>query len=153
MSRRTTILGLAVLIGLAGACAKDAGDPAEVAWSEFTEAWSQLETAEDKTQLAEGYLAKFPNTEHSGLLARRVVYYRGHEMEDARGAFDAIYPELAQRFGVELYPFFLEGVAARPELNQGDGIHPNAEGVALIVRQMLPHLLPLIEKERAEAGS
>jgi acyl-CoA thioesterase-1 len=68
-------------------------------------------------------------------------------------AFDAIYPELAQRFGVELYPFFLEGVAARPELNQGDGIHPNAEGVALIVEQMLPHLLPLIEKERAEAGS
>jgi hypothetical protein len=96
MFRRTTILGLAVFIGLAGACAKDTDNPAEVAWSEFTEAWSQLEAAEDKAQLAEGYLSKFPNTEHSGLLARRIVYYRGHEMEDARGAFDAVYPALGQ---------------------------------------------------------
>jgi acyl-CoA thioesterase-1 len=73
--------------------------------------------------------------------------------QDYVQAFDAIYPELAERYGVTLYPFFLEGVAARPDLNQGDGIHPNAEGVALIVQQMLPSLLPLLEKERAEAGS
>ena len=70
---------------------------------------------------------------------------------DYVAAFDAIYPDLAARYGVELYPFFLEGVAARPALNQGDGIHPNREGVALIVERMLPYLLPLIEKERAEA--
>jgi hypothetical protein len=96
MSRGATVLGLAVLIGLAGACAKEATEPAENAWSEFSAAWGRLETAEDKTQLAEEYLAKFPNTKHSGLLARRIVYYRGHEMEDPRGAFDAVYPALDQ---------------------------------------------------------
>lgn len=52
--------------------------------------------------------------------------------------FDALYPRLAEKHGVLFDPFFLEGVAARPELNQPDGIHPNAEGVAVIVRRMLP---------------
>jgi acyl-CoA thioesterase-1 len=52
--------------------------------------------------------------------------------------FDALYPRLADKHGVLFDPFFLEGVAARPELNQPDGIHPNAEGVAVIVRRMLP---------------
>jgi acyl-CoA thioesterase I len=52
--------------------------------------------------------------------------------------FNAIYPELAKRFDVPLYPFFLDGVAAEKKLNQGDGIHPTAEGVDLIVKNMLP---------------
>lgn len=52
--------------------------------------------------------------------------------------FNAIYPELAQQFGVPLYPFFLEGVAAEAKLNQADGIHPTAEGVDLIVKSILP---------------
>jgi acyl-CoA thioesterase-1 len=52
--------------------------------------------------------------------------------------FDALYPRLAEKHGVLFDPFFLEGVAARPELNQPDGIHPNADGVAVIVRRMLP---------------
>lgn len=52
--------------------------------------------------------------------------------------FDALYPRLAERFQVPLYPFFLEGVTGVPGLNQEDGIHPNSKGVAEIVRRILP---------------
>lgn len=52
--------------------------------------------------------------------------------------FNAIYPELSKQFGVPFYPFFLEGVAAEAKLNQADGIHPTAEGVDLIVKNILP---------------
>ena len=63
--------------------------------------------------------------------------------------FNAIYPTLAEQFDIVLYPFFLEGVAAQPELNQSDGIHPNKEGVAYIVEKIVPYaeeLLTRIEK-------
>jgi len=91
MSRKTTILALVVLVGLAGACAKqEQTSPAEEAWSELVEAWNGLETAEDKAALAENYLAEFPDTEHSGSMAGMVVYYRGHEMEDPQGAYDVV---------------------------------------------------------------
>jgi acyl-CoA thioesterase-1 len=53
-------------------------------------------------------------------------------------AFDAIYPALAEKHGVPLYPFFLEGVAGNRQLNLGDGVHPTAEGVDRIVAAMLP---------------
>ena len=53
-------------------------------------------------------------------------------------AFDAVYPELARRHRAVLYPFFLAGVAGNRALIQGDGLHPNARGVAIIVRGMLP---------------
>jgi acyl-CoA thioesterase-1 len=52
--------------------------------------------------------------------------------------FNAIYPELSKSFGVPLYPFFLEGVAAEAKLNQPDGLHPTAEGIDVIVKNMLP---------------
>jgi acyl-CoA thioesterase-1 len=52
--------------------------------------------------------------------------------------FDRLYPELAQKHKVGFYPFFLDGVALDPALNQSDGIHPNASGVALIVSRILP---------------
>jgi acyl-CoA thioesterase I len=57
---------------------------------------------------------------------------------DYQKRFDAIYPDLAQRFGVALYPFFLEAVAADPKLNQQDGLHPTREGVQRIVAAILP---------------
>ncbi len=62
--------------------------------------------------------------------------------------FDAIFPRLARKHGVAFYPFFLDGVAARPELNQEDGIHPNALGVAVIVERILPHVKALIARRR-----
>ncbi|TFF19913.1 arylesterase [Jiella endophytica] len=58
--------------------------------------------------------------------------------EDYASKFDAIYPDLAKKYPVTLYPFFLEGVAADPELNQADGMHPTAKGVAKIVAAMKP---------------
>lgn len=53
-------------------------------------------------------------------------------------AFNSIYPELADKFEVELYPFFLDGVAGIPELNLSDGIHPNPKGIAVMVENILP---------------
>lgn len=55
-------------------------------------------------------------------------------------AFDAICQDLAAKHDVPLYPFFLEGVALDPALNQDDGIHPNARGVARVVESILPQV-------------
>ena len=57
---------------------------------------------------------------------------------DYAARFNTIYPDLSKSFGVPLYPFFLEGVAADAKLNQADGLHPTAEGVDVIVKNMLP---------------
>lgn len=54
------------------------------------------------------------------------------------GRFDAIYPKLAQKHGLVLYPFFLEGVAGDRRLNQPDLLHPTAEGIRVIVQTILP---------------
>ncbi|KLN60727.1 GDSL family lipase [Kiloniella spongiae] len=60
--------------------------------------------------------------------------------------FDRIYPELAEKYNIAFYPFFLEGVALDPSLNQADGIHPNRQGVDLIVQSILPYLEPLLKE-------
>ena len=65
---------------------------------------------------------------------------------DYAAAFHAVYERLAAKHGVAFYPFFLEGVAMEPALNQADGIHPNAAGVAEIVRRILPHVVALIAR-------
>jgi acyl-CoA thioesterase-1 len=65
---------------------------------------------------------------------------------DYRAAYDQLFPDLARRYGVALYPFFLDGVAADPKLNQPDGLHPNAEGVKIIVARMLPSVEALLTK-------
>jgi len=64
--------------------------------------------------------------------------------EDYQHEFERIYPELAQEHGVTLYPFFLEGVAMDPKLNQPDGLHPNEKGVAALVDRIAPFLARLI---------
>ncbi len=61
--------------------------------------------------------------------------------------FAAMFDSLAsERPGVMVYPFFLEGVAADPALNQADGIHPNARGVAEIIRRILPAVETLLDR-------
>jgi acyl-CoA thioesterase-1 len=57
---------------------------------------------------------------------------------DYSARFNAIYPELSKSFAVPLYPFFLAGVATDARLNQADGMHPTAEGVDVIVKNILP---------------
>jgi acyl-CoA thioesterase-1 len=68
---------------------------------------------------------------------------------DYTQAFDAIYPDLAAAYGVLFYPFFLDGVAAERGLNQGDGLHPTAAGVDVIVERLLPQAEALIARVRA----
>ena len=63
-----------------------------------------------------------------------------------QAAFDSIYPQLAVQYGALLYPFFLDGVATDPALNQADGIHPNSDGVAVLVQRIVPYVLRLIEQ-------
>ena len=67
--------------------------------------------------------------------------------------FDAIYPALASAHAVVFYPFFLDGVATDPKLNQGDGLHPNAAGVDAIVARILPRVEQLIATVRAARAS
>ena len=59
-------------------------------------------------------------------------------------AFESIYPELAAKYGVLLYPFFLDGVAGDLNLLQQDGLHPNPAGVAVIVQRILPEVMELV---------
>jgi acyl-CoA thioesterase-1 len=56
--------------------------------------------------------------------------------------FDAIYPALAKRHGVRFYPFFLDGVAAQPGMQQADGMHPSFAGV----KQMVTNIAPAVEQ-------
>jgi acyl-CoA thioesterase-1 len=60
--------------------------------------------------------------------------------------FDGLFPALAKKYDVPFYPFFLDGVAARPDLNQHDGIHPNAAGVAVIVEKILPFVITALNR-------
>ena len=62
----------------------------------------------------------------------------GREYEDK---FNAIYPKLAKKYGVAFHPFFLDGVAANPKLNQGDGMHPNPEGEKIVVDRIAPYVI------------
>lgn len=64
--------------------------------------------------------------------------------KDYGAEFNAIYPALAQKYGAVFDPFFLEGVAAMPSLNQDDGMHPNAQGVAIIVERLVPKVETLL---------
>jgi acyl-CoA thioesterase-1 len=65
---------------------------------------------------------------------------------DYAQAFDRIYPELAAKYGVLLYPFFLDGVAGNLSLAQADGMHPNPAGVGVIVQRILPKVMELIAR-------
>ena len=67
--------------------------------------------------------------------------------------FERIFPELAAKYGVPLYPFFLDGVAADRKLMQPDGMHPNAAGVDVIVARILPQVKDLIARATAHRAS
>jgi len=66
--------------------------------------------------------------------------------------FAALFPALAEEHGVTLLPFLLEGVAADPDLNQPDGVHPNARGAEIVARNVLAVLLPILSAEKAATG-
>lgn len=76
----------------------------------------------------------------AGMMAPRNL---GPEYERA---FNSAYPELARQYGAVLYPFFLDGVALDPKLNQPDLIHPNAKGVSVIVERIVPFVEKLVTR-------
>ena len=69
---------------------------------------------------------------------------------DYQADFDGIYPELAARYDVVYYPFFLDGVALEADLNQPDGLHPNRKGVDVMVTRLFPAIEALITKTRGQ---
>ena len=69
------------------------------------------------------------------------------------GAFDAIYPSVADTHGIVLIPFFLEGVAGRPSLNGPDGIHPNEKGYERISTHVYPYVVKAIKEVRSRRKS
>jgi len=69
--------------------------------------------------------------------------------DDYAARFDTIYPELAQSHNIALYPFFLDGVAAETGLDIGDGMHPNAKGIDIMVERFLPYAETLIDSVSA----
>ncbi len=71
----------------------------------------------------------------------------GTEYEEA---FNSIYPELADKYEVEYYPFFLDGVAGIPDLNLSDGIHPNPAGIAVMVEKILPVAEPFFKAQAVD---
>jgi acyl-CoA thioesterase-1 len=77
------------------------------------------------------------------LAGMQTIQNLGQEYTDA---YQEIYPAVAAEQGVILIPFFLEDVAAEPDLNQEDGIHPTAEGYEIVVETVYPYVLEAIEK-------
>ncbi|RIY00997.1 arylesterase [Aureimonas flava] len=71
---------------------------------------------------------------------------------DFATAFNPIYTDLARKHDVPLYPFFLDGVAGQAGLNQQDYMHPNAKGVAVIVRGILPQVVQALEAAAGAKG-
>lgn len=72
----------------------------------------------------------------------------GNLGQDYANEFDAIYPTLAADYDVIFYPFFLDGVALSPDLNQPDGLHPNQDGVAVMVERLWPFIEQLVDKQK-----
>ncbi len=67
--------------------------------------------------------------------------------------FDAVFPALAKKYHVLLYPFFLDGVALHADLLQADGLHPNPKGVDLIVKDITPMVIRLVEQSKGKHAS
>lgn len=72
---------------------------------------------------------------------------------DYAAEYDAVFPRVAEDYGLLFYPFLLQDVALEPALNQNDGIHPNAAGVAVIVENLLPQAEALLARAAAEGSA
>ena len=97
-----------------------------------------LDPAQTKANLAaiiEQVQARGTGVVLAGMLAPRNLG------EEYAADFDALYPALAEKYQTGYYPFFLDGVAADPALNQPDGIHPTEQGISRIVEQILPTII------------
>lgn len=73
--------------------------------------------------------------------------------EDYSKAFDVIFPDLADEYGLVFYPFFLENVALNPKLNLNDGLHPNSKGITEIIKRIVPSVEELIDRASTQRAS
>ena len=71
--------------------------------------------------------------------------------EDYARRFNSIFPEMAKKYDLVFYPFFLDGVATHADLQLPDGIHPNGKGAAVMAKRFLPYAERLIDRIRAAA--
>lgn len=97
----------------------------------------------------EAILAAFQEREIPVLVAG--MYAAPFLGRDYQAEFNAIYPELARKYGASLYPFFLAGVAGNWRMNLIDRVHPNAAGIKRMVSGILPHVLRALEQAGAWA--
>jgi acyl-CoA thioesterase I len=65
---------------------------------------------------------------------------------DYTKTFQSMYADLAKRYDVQFIPFFLDGMAAKAEYNQADGIHPTGAGYAVVVENTWPVIEPILKK-------
>lgn len=70
--------------------------------------------------------------------------------DDYANAFDRIFPDLAEKHDLVFYPFFLAGVALDAKLNQPDGLHPTAQGIAVIAQRIVPAIVTLLGRVQAQ---
>ena len=104
-----------------------------------------------KSEATEKALSAILDRAHAARLPTLIAGMRAAPNLGAEYAreFNAIYPDLAKAHGVALYPFFLDGVAGDPKLNQADGMHPTAEGVEAIVERITPSVEALLKQVRS----
>jgi hypothetical protein len=98
MFRRLVMLAMVAAVALAAGCAKteQAAESADDAYTALKTAWDAADSSEAKAVLAEDYLTRFPDTDHTGSMAWRIAYYRGQDLGDPAGAWAAISAALPQ---------------------------------------------------------
>lgn len=109
-----------------------------------------LDIAEMKANLAKTIEFARDNGVAVVLTGMLVPPNMGPEYTDA---FARVFPDLATEYDIPLMPFLLEGVAAVPELNQADGIHPNVEGARIVADNVYTFLLPFLPAQPAQPGA
>lgn len=67
--------------------------------------------------------------------------------------FNPMFADLATKYGALLYPFFLDGIALKPELNLSDGLHPTGKGVGIVAERILPSVEALIDRVKARRAA
>jgi len=120
MKKMLIAVGLAIALGFLGGCAKQTpestADPADQAWENLMATYNDLETAQEKTELFEGFLREYPDTGYAGQLAGAVAYYRGEELDDPAGAYAILAetlaentdPEARYEIGTSMFPLAMK---------------------------------------------
>jgi acyl-CoA thioesterase-1 len=108
--------------------------------NDILRAVSPEETREDMEAVLEEFARRGIPVVLAGILAPPFLGARYTK------AFNAIFPELATKYGLPFYPFLLAGVAGNGKLNLPDRVHPNAKGIARMVKGVAPYVLRAVRR-------